>query len=236
MTTAFPLAALLFDLDGTLVDTAPDLTAAANHMLRALGRTSFDEATVAGWIGDGVPRLIKRALTGERFAEPDEALFSEAESLYGDYYASHVADRSVLYPHVLTTLATLQRRGFRLACVTNKAARFTDPLLVALGLKPYFEVVLSGDSLARAKPDPLPLIVAADRLAVMRDGTVLVGDSGNDMRAAKAAGMRAIAVSYGYHHGVDLQSLGATVITEDFGKLPELVRFDEQFLRSKAMP
>ncbi len=236
MTSVFPLAALLFDLDGTLVDTAPDLTAAANHMLRALGRATFDEATVASWIGDGVPRLIKRALTGERFGEPDPALFTEAESLYGHYYASHVADHSVLYPHVLTTLATLQERGFRLACVTNKAARFTDPLLAALGLKPYFEVVLSGDSLARAKPDPLPLIVAADRLTVMREGAALVGDSGNDMRAAKAAGMRALAVSYGYNHGVDLQSLGATTIMEDFGKLPDLVRFDEQFLLSKAMP
>ena len=236
MTAPLPLAALLFDLDGTLVDTAPDLTVAANHMLQALGRAPFDEATVAGWIGDGVPRLIKRALTGERFGEPDPALFTEAESLYGHYYASHVADRSVLYPHVLTTLATLRERGFRLACVTNKAMRFTDPLLVALSLKPYFDVVLSGDSLPRAKPDPLPLQVAADRLTVMREGAALVGDSANDMRAAKAAGMRALAVSYGYNHGVDLQSLGATVITEDFGKLPDLVRFDEQFLLSKVMP
>lgn len=236
MTVALPSAALLFDLDGTLVDTAPDLTAAANHMLRALGRAPFDEATVASWIGDGVPRLIKRALTGERFGEPDEALFTEAESLYGHYYATHIADRSTVYPKVLTTLATLQKHGFRLACVTNKAARFTDLLLTALSLAPYFEVVLSGDSLARAKPDPLPLIVAADRLAVLPDGAVLVGDSGNDMRAAKAAGIRAIAVSYGYNHGVDLQGLGATVITKDFGELPELVRFDEQFLCSKVVP
>ena len=231
----FLVAGLLFDLDGTLVDTAPDLTVAANHMLEALGRAPFDEATVAGWIGDGVPRLIKRALTGERFGEPDPKLFAEAWALYSQYYEAHVADRSVLYPYVLQTLEILRGNGLRLACVTNKAARFTEPLLVALGIRPHFEVVLSGDSLARTKPDPLPLVVACGRLEVALEGVVLVGDSGNDMRAAKAAGMRAIAVSYGYNHGVDLKELGATVITEHFGKLPDLVQFEDRFLLSKAM-
>jgi len=230
----FPLAALLFDLDGTLVDTAPDLAVAANHMLRTLGRSTFDVATVATWIGDGVPRLIKRALTGERFGEPEPRLFAEAEALYNHYYEAHVADHSVLYPRVPETLGTLRESGFRLACVTNKAARFTEPLLVALGLRSYFEVVLSGDSLARTKPDPYPLVVASDRLKVALEGVALVGDSGNDMRAAKAAGMRAIAVSYGYSHGVDLKALGAAVMTEDFGKLPDIVRFEDRFLLSKA--
>lgn len=230
------LAALLFDLDGTMVDTAPDLTAAANHMLRSLGRGTFDEATVASWIGDGVPRLIKRALTGERFGEPDPALFVEAQTLYNNYYEAHVADRSLLYPHVRETLGILQGEGFRLACVTNKAARFTQPLLQALGLDLFFEVVLSGDSLPRAKPDPLPLTSACQQLKVGLAGVALVGDSGNDMRAATAAAIPAIAVSYGYNHGVDLKELGATVITADFGTIPELVRFDSAFLLSRAMP
>ncbi|MHB8255167.1 MAG: phosphoglycolate phosphatase [Acidiferrobacter sp.] len=234
--TTYPLAALLFDLDGTLVDTAPDLADAANHMLRALGRATFDEAQVAGWIGDGVPRLIKRALTGERFGEPDPQLFAEAEALYGHYYATHVADRSVVYPRVQRTLEILRGNGFKLACVTNKAARFTEPLLAALGLRAYFAVVLSGDEVPRTKPDPLPLMIASDRLAVAPEGVALVGDSGNDMRAAKGAGMRAIAVSYGYNHGVDLEELGATVITQDFGKIPDLVRFEDRFVLSKVMP
>lgn len=234
--TKAPLAALLFDLDGTLVDTAPDLADAANHMLHALGRQTFDEGTVASWIGDGVPRLIKRALTGERFAEPEADLFAQAQSLYNEHYEAHIADRGRPYPGVPETLAGLRGDGFRLACVTNKARRFTKPLLAALGLAEYFEVVLSGDDLLRTKPDPLPLIVAAERLGVAREGVALIGDSGNDMRAATAAEIYAIAVSYGYNHGVDLQGLGAHVITDTFSAVRELVRFEGRFLLSKAVP
>lgn len=234
--TKAPLAALLFDLDGTLIDTAPDLADAANHMLSALGRSTFDEATVAGWIGDGVPRLIKRALTGERFAEPDQDLFVRAQTLYNNHYEAHVAHRSRPYPGVVETLGGLQEDGFRLACVTNKARRFTEPLLKGFGLAEFFEVVLSGDDLPRAKPDPLPLIVAAERLGVTPEGVALIGDSGNDMRAAAAADMYGIAVSYGYNHGVDLVGLGARVVTDTFSAIRELVVFDNRFLRSKAAP
>ncbi|HUW98834.1 MAG TPA: phosphoglycolate phosphatase [Acidiferrobacter sp.] len=233
--STFPFAALLFDLDGTLVDSAPDLTIAANQMLAALGRPVFDLPMVASWIGDGVPRLIKRALTGERWAEPEPQLFLAAQTLYGQYYEAHIADHSTLYPRVIETLEVLREQGFRMGCVTNKAARFTAPLLAALGLASYFEVVLSGDSLAQTKPDPYPLIVAADRLGVALDGVVMVGDSGNDMRAAKAAGMQAVAVSYGYNNGVDLEALGATVMIDDFGKLPDIVRLEGRFLLSKAV-
>jgi len=231
-----PLAALLFDLDGTLVDTAPDLADAANHMLRSLGRATFDEATVASWIGDGVPRLIKRALTGLRMGEPDPELFAQAQAIYGHYYEAHVADRGRLYPGVLATLEALRSDGFRLACVTNKAARFTKPLLATLGLAPFFDVVLSGDELPRVKPDPLPLLVAAERLQVACAGTALIGDSGNDMRAAQAAQMSAIGVTYGYNHGVDLKGLGAYALSETFGGVRDLVRLADGFLLSKALP
>ena len=234
--TVFPLAALLFDLDGTLVDTAPDLADAANHMLTSLGRPVCDEATVSGWIGDGVPRLIKRALTGERFGEPDAALFARAQALYDAYYETHVADRSRLYPGVAQTLADLRADGFRMACVTNKAGRFARPLLGALGIAGYFDVVLCGDELARAKPDPLPLVTACERLGVIRDGAVLVGDSGTDMRAAKAAGMPALAVTYGYHHGADLVALGAAAMTPTFDGIRNFLRFEGRFLCAQALP
>ena len=234
--TTFLAAGLLFDLDGTLVDTAPDLALAANHMLQTLGRPPEDEATVASWIGDGVPRLIKRALTGERFGEPDPVLFEEAQALYGDYYEAHVADRSLLYPGVAQTLAALRADGFRMACVTNKAGRFTRPLLKALGIAAFFDVILSGDEVARVKPDPLPLVVACERLGVARNGVALIGDSGNDMRAAKAAEIPAVAVAYGYHHGVDLTALGAAAITPTFADIRNYFRFEGRFLLSKAMP
>ena len=232
----FPLAALLFDLDGTLIDTAPDLADAANHMLTRLGRPPRDEATVSGWIGDGVPRLIKRALTGERFGEPDVALFEEAQALYDAYYETHVADRSRLYPGVARTLADLRAEGFRMACVTNKAGRFARPLLQAVGIADYFDAVLCGDELARAKPDPLPLVTACERLGVACEGAALVGDSGNDMRAAKAAGMPALAVAYGYHHGVDLLGLGAAAVVPTFDGVRNFLRFEGRFLCAKALP
>ena len=218
-------AAVLFDLDGTLVDTAADIAQAANVMLKAMGRATFDEVTVAGWIGDGIPRLIKRALTGERFGEPDESLFREAQGLFGDAYEAHVADLSQVYPNVPGTLQDLKDHGFRLACVTNKARRFTEPLLSALGLRDHFDVVIAGDALARVKPDPLPVFVACERLGVGVADAVLVGDSANDMKAAQAAGMRAIGVQYGYNHGVDLAALGPIATVDDMARLLDLLRY-----------
>ncbi|MDA8391149.1 MAG: phosphoglycolate phosphatase [Gammaproteobacteria bacterium] len=228
-------AAVLFDLDGTLVDTAADIAQAANAMLQAMGRTPFDEVTVAGWIGDGIPRLIKRALTGERFAEPDEGLFRKAEVLFGDVYEAHVADLSQPYPNVAETLQTLKSDGFRLACVTNKAGRFTEPLLAALGLRGHFDVVISGDALARVKPDPLPVFVACERLGVGVGDAVLVGDSANDMKAAKAAGMRAIGVHYGYNHGVDLTTLGPVATVDDMARLLDLLRYHGGSVTQRAL-
>lgn len=232
--SALPAAAVLFDLDGTLVDTAPDIADAANHMLAALGRPTCDEKTVMGWIGDGIPRLIKRALTGEPFKDPDEDLFQSAYTLFGDFYEKSVAVRSQLYPHATETLRSLHEAGFALACVTNKAARFTEPLLATLGLRAFFTLVLSGDSLIRVKPDPLPVVVACARLGVTLEGAVLVGDSGNDMRAAKAADVRAIALTTGYHHGADLKGLGAQILVDDLIKIPELLYFEPQFRRSQV--
>ena len=234
--TTFPLAGLLFDLDGTLVHTAPDLADAADHMLASLGRPACDEAMVGAWIGDGVPRLIKRALTGERFGEPDPVLFKEAQALYGAYYEAHVADRSSLYPGVAQTLTELRADGFRLACVTNKASRFTRPLLRALGLAGAFDLILCGDELPRAKPDPLPLLTACERLGVAPNGAALVGDSANDMRAAHAAGMPALAVAYGYHHGADLMALGAVAMIPAFPGVRDFFRFEARFLCAQALP
>ncbi|MHB1565641.1 MAG: phosphoglycolate phosphatase [Acidiferrobacter sp.] len=234
MTT--PAAAVLFDLDGTLIDTASDIAHAANAMLAALHRPPYDEVTVKGWIGDGIARLIKRALTGTRDGEPDAALFAAAQTIFGDRYEAVIAEQSRPYPHAQATLASLRAAGFRLACITNKAARFTEPLLVAVGLREYFDVVLSGDSVLRTKPDPLPLTMGCERLGVSPAGAVVVGDSANDLRAARAAAMAAIAVSYGYHHGVDLVALGPVAVVDDLAAVPGLLQYDSGFVRPRAMP
>ena len=204
---AFPLAVkmVMIDLDGTLIHTAPDLAACANRMLADLGRAPFPVETVMTWIGNGVPRLVKRALTGDMWAEPEAALFERALANFQQHYAVHVSDLSRPFPGVVAGLARLKARGFHLACITNKAEAFTRPLLHNLDLYKYFELVLSGDSFPKQKPDPLPLLHACKHFGITPDHGMLIGDSSNDVEAARAAGMPVICVPYGYNHGHDIR-------------------------------
>ncbi|MBS1246901.1 MAG: phosphoglycolate phosphatase [Proteobacteria bacterium] len=203
----FPLAVkmVMIDLDGTLIHTAPDLAACANRMLADLGRAPALVETVMTWIGNGVPRLVKRALTGDMWAEPEAALFEQALAIYQRHYLAHVSDLSRPFAGVVAGLTSLKARGFHLACITNKAELFTLPLLRNLDLYNYFELVLSGDSLPKQKPDPLPLLHACQHFGISPDHGMLVGDSSNDVEAARAAGMPVICVTYGYNHGHDIR-------------------------------
>jgi phosphoglycolate phosphatase len=205
---AFPLAVkmVMIDLDGTLIHTAPDLAACANRMLADLGRAPFPVETVMTWIGNGVPRLVKRALTGQMMAEPEAALFDKALAIFQRHYLAHVSDLSRPFAGVVAGLDRLKARGFRLACITNKAEAFTLPLLRNLGLYKYFELVLSGDSLPKQKPDPLPLLHACRHFGITPEHGMLIGDSSNDVEAARAAGMPVICVPYGYNHGHDIRA------------------------------
>jgi phosphoglycolate phosphatase len=207
MKPVFPLAVkmVMIDLDGTLIHTAPDLADCANRMLADLGRAPAPVETVMTWIGNGVPRLVKRALTGQMMAEPETALFDKALAIFQQHYLAHVSDLSRPFPGVVAGLARLKARGFHLACITNKAAIFTLPLLRNLDLDNYFELVLSGDSLPKHKPDPLPLLHACQHFGISPDHGILVGDSSNDVEAARAAGMPVICVTYGYNHGHDIR-------------------------------
>jgi phosphoglycolate phosphatase len=220
---AFPLAVkmVMIDLDGTLIDTAPDLALAANRMLRDLGKPEWPPATIATWIGNGVPRLVKRALTGEMTAEPETMLFEQALALFKQYYAKGVAELSQPFPGVMEGLAALQAGGYRLACITNKAEAFTVPLLKDLKLSHYFELVLSGDSLPKQKPDPLPLTYACKYFGITPDHGVLVGDSSNDVQAARAAGMPVICVTYGYNHGHDIRESRPDLVVESLTEVPQ---------------
>ena len=204
----FPLAVkmVMIDLDGTLIHTAPDLAACANRMLADLGRAPYPVETVMTWIGNGVPRLVKRALTGQMMAEPEAALFDKALAIFQQHYLAHVSDLSRPFAGVVAGLERLKARGFHLACITNKAEAFTLPLLRNLDLYKYFELVLSGDSLPKKKPDPLPLRHACKHFGITPEHGVLIGDSSNDVEAARAAGMPVICVPYGYNHGHDIRA------------------------------
>ncbi len=223
LATNAPVAARLvfMDLDGTLVDTAPDLTDAVNRMLADMGRTPYEDSTVSRWIGNGVRRLVKRALTGTMDGEPDDDLFDRGYDLFLGHYGRHLADRGTAFPGAENTLAQLRASGFRLVCITNKAAAFTLPLLDLLDLRRYFDLVLSGDTLPRCKPDPLPLLHACSEFGVAPGEAVLVGDSESDVRAARAAGAGIICVRYGYNQGIDLVELAPDFLIDRLSELPE---------------
>jgi phosphoglycolate phosphatase len=225
-TVTFPLAVkmVMIDLDGTLIDTVPDLAGAANRMLADLGRPAWDEAHYRKWIGNGVPRFVKRALTGEMLAEPDAALFEKALAIFRRHYGDAVADRSRPYAGVVEGLDRLAAAGFALACITNKAEAFTVPLLKQLDLHKYFKLVLSGDSLPKQKPDPLPLLHACKYFGITPDHGVLVGDSSNDVTAARAAGMPVICVTYGYNHGHDIRDSHPDAVVDSLTEVPPQLR------------
>lgn len=216
--------AVVIDLDGTLLHTAPDLAEAANRMLAEMQLPQVPQAVVMAYIGNGVDRLIKRVLTGELYAEPDPALFTRAKPIFERHYDAVVSLHSRPFPGVVEGLQALKSAGFRLACITNKAARFTLPLLRDTGLADYFELVLSGDSLPRIKPDPLPLQHACEVFGIRPDQLLLIGDSVNDVQAARAAGCHVFCVPYGYNHGEPVECLDVDRVVASVYEASQCIR------------
>src|SRR5450631_437130 len=157
------ISAILIDLDGTLVDTAPELAEAANHMLRDMGRPAVPQDLLMSYIGNGISWLVKRALTGDMHAEPDTALYDKALPIFEKHYTELLL-QSKLFEGVVQGLDALKAAGFKLGCITNKVARYTEPLLKGIGLAHYFETVLSGDSLPEKKPIPCHCCMPPDFL------------------------------------------------------------------------
>ncbi|CAG9298233.1 phosphoglycolate phosphatase [Celerinatantimonas diazotrophica] len=202
----FALKAVAFDLDGTLIDSGPDLALAINLMLEELSRNSFDSAVVQGWVGNGVEVLIKRALSGQQTIDPnlDDALYRDARARFDRLYAENLCINTKPYPGVSETLEALQAKQIPMAVVTNKPYPFTQALLVELGFDRYFDIVLGGESLPKRKPDPDPLQYVLEKRALEPSQMLMVGDSRNDILAAKAAGCPSYAVTYGYNYGVPI--------------------------------
>jgi phosphoglycolate phosphatase len=196
---------ILIDVDGTLVDSVPDLAYCVDEMMKALGRPPYGEEKVRDWVGNGVERLVRRALIGQLDGEPDEADFNRAYPIFLDLYAENTSKRSLLYPGIREGLDYLKTKGYRLGCVTNKASQFTLPLLKDLGIHDDFEIIVAGDTLPKKKPDPMPLLHAAEQLSVTPSASLMVGDSQSDVKAARAAGFQIVCMSYGYNHGEDIR-------------------------------
>lgn len=211
---------ILIDVDGTLVDSVPDLAFCVDAMMERLGRPPWGESAVRNWVGNGVERLVRRALTGTLDGEPTDAEFERAYPVFLELYAENTSKRSVLYPGIREGLDWLAAEGYPLGCVTNKAAQFTEPLLADLGVRDYFEIVISGDTLPRRKPDPMPLLHAAEHFGVAPGEALMVGDSVSDVKAARAAGFGAIVcMSYGYNHGQDIRTAEPDAVID---ALPEI--------------
>lgn len=214
---------VLIDVDGTLVDSVPDLAFCVDEMMQQLDMPAHGEARVREWVGNGVERLVRRALVGQLEGEPDEALFEEAYPIFMALYAENTSKRSLLYPGVEEGLAYLQQAGYKLGCVTNKAAQFTEPLLRDLGIYEVFGIVISGDTLARKKPDPLPLLHAAKFFGVLPAEALMIGDSVSDVKAARAAGFQILCMSYGYNHGVDIREAKPDVVIDSMTELAKVL-------------
>lgn len=221
---ALPAARLvLFDLDGTLVHSLPDLAFSIDSMLADLGMAPRGEAAIRNWLGDGVDALVQRALVDGREEAPDSALLERAMPLFMDYYASNNGERSRPYPGARQLLEVLRNAGLQLGCVTNKSQAFTTPLLQRLGLYACFDCVISGDQVTHKKPHPEPLLTACRVLGVLSGEALFVGDSTNDVRAARAAGMAVVCVSYGYSRGEDIIDARPDALVDELSEVSTLL-------------
>lgn len=214
--------AVLFDMDGTLVDTAPEIAQAVNLMLREFSLPALHEEDVACMIGRGAPTLIERVLRAAGVHADDETRVHALAS-YEAHYEQMLGSRTRLYPHVVRTLDELRRMDLKLGVVTNKSQRFATALLQQFGLSEAFDLVVGGDSLAARKPSPIPLQHACHALGIDPLQALYVGDSVNDVEAAIAAGMRVVCVPYGYNEGRPVRELAATAFIDTLADLPMLI-------------
>lgn len=208
--------ALLIDLDGTLVDTIDDLAAAANAARTDAGLAPLPLARIRMFVGKGADRLVHRALTDDLDGMLGQAAFEPARAAFYRHYARENGRRAALYAGVREGLERFAARGLRMACVTNKPQAFSDALLAATGLSRWFELVIGGDALPTRKPDPAPLLHVAQRFGLPPAACLMIGDSANDARAARAAGMPVAIVPYGYNEGQPVDAIDCDGIFGSF--------------------
>lgn len=210
--------AYFFDLDGTLIDSAPDIHRALNVTLREFGMADVDEAMTRLWVGHGSKRLLQSAIDKAPdcgFTEPSQGMLD----CFMSYYQAHIADHSQPYEGVRDTLNALNARGARLAVVTNKYLGLSESVLEQLGLISEFATVVGHESSAAPKPAPDPALLACERLGVTPADALFIGDAPPDVGCARAAGCDVVVVSYGYNMGVDPRELGGDAVIDSLRQL-----------------
>ena len=201
------LDAAIVDLDGTMIDTVGDFVAALNSTLAELSLPAVAAPTVGALVGKGSEHLIQSVL--HHVGASGAGLYEQAFARYQHHYLAINGRHSTVYAGVVDGLQALRARGLRLACLTNKPTAFAVPLLAAKGLDGYFELVFGGDAFERKKPDPLPLLKTCEAMGTAPARTLMIGDSSNDARAARAAGCPVVLVTYGYNHGEPIRAVDA---------------------------
>jgi len=211
----------MIDVDGTLVDSVPDLAYCIDEMMQKLGLQKWGEVKVRHWVGNGIPKLVERALSGELEGRPIKEVFDVAYPIFLDLYEDNNAQRSYLYDGVREGLDYLISQEYQLGCVTNKSEQFTHPLLKVLGIFNDFKIIISGDTLAKRKPDPMPLLYCAERFNLKPEECLMLGDSVSDVKAARAAGFDIICMSYGYNHGNDIGDENPDLVIDSMSQLSD---------------
>jgi phosphoglycolate phosphatase len=214
--------AVLLDLDGTLLDTVPDLAAAANAMLAEQGLAPLPAGVIRDFIGGGIPRLVERCLQAAGFPLPCARLEAALHS-FGRHYRRLNGHSSRPFPGVIDALERMRAASLRLACVTNKASAFTLPLLEKTGLAPFFDAIVTSDRVGRRKPHPEPFLHACRALGVEPAEAAVIGDSATDAEAARAAGCCVLLVSYGYSEGRDVRTLDSDGVVATLGEAADLL-------------
>ena len=212
---------IMIDVDGTLVDSVPDLAYCIDEMMQKLGLQKWGETKVRHWVGNGIPKLVERALTGELEGRSIKEVFDIAYPIFLDLYEDNSAERSYLYDGVREGLDYLKSQRYQLGCVTNKSEQFTHPLLKVLGIFNDFKIIISGDTLAKRKPDPMPLLYCAERFNLKPEECLMLGDSVSDVKAARAAGFDIICMSYGYNHGNDIADENPDLVIDSMSQLSD---------------
>jgi phosphoglycolate phosphatase len=215
------ITAAVVDLDGTLVDTLGDFSVALNAMLRELGLPPIDSAAIEAKVGRGSEHLIASVLA---HVGAPASLYDRAWESYQRHYLSINGQHSTVYAGAREGLRALRARGLKLACLTNKPADFTQPLLAAKNLDDCFDVVFGGDAFERKKPDPLPILKACEALGSAPGQTLVIGDSRNDAQAARAASCPVVLVTYGYNHGEPVRNVDADAFVDSIADVPALLR------------
>lgn len=220
---------IAFDLDGTLLDSVPDLAVAADQTVQALGFSSVAEEQVRDYVGNGADLLIGRALSQSMqvSAELSPELLKRARVMFDDNYGKTGHKNSHLYPNVRDTLNALHQAGYVLAVVTNKPSQFVPDILSQHEIDGFFSDVLGGDAFTEKKPNPMPLNYLLEKHQVSPEQMLMVGDSKNDILAAKNAGCASFGLTYGYNHGEPIEQSQPTYVADNVSELLKIVNLAE---------